>query len=258
MKDAPFFTILTSSLNMGGSLIKTLDSVKNQIFSSVEHIVVDGQSTDNTLDVLSSFDTTYNLKWISEPDQGVPDAFNKGVRLSKGKYIIAVQADDYLLNEHVLKNVFNIISRDESDIYSFSIIKELPSKELRQLNPIRSLWWIRFRNIFPHQGVFVHKRVFERIGHFNTTYTITEDYDFFYRALNANCKVVFENMPVAFMGGKGPSSVDNFLTTRLREEFLIQANNEKNPFWRILQLLFWVLYYPYKGRFKPTLYNRRF
>jgi len=249
MKDAPFFTILTSSLNMGDSLIKTLESVKNQKFSSVEHIVVDGQSTDNTLDVLRSFDTTYNLKWISEPDQGVPDAFNKGVRLSKGKYIIAVQADDYLLNEHVLKNVFNIISRDESDIYSFSIIKELPSKEVRQLNPIRSLWWIRFRNIFPHQGVFVHRRIFDKIGYFNLKYTITEDYDLLYRALNANCSVSFQSMPVTFMGGDGACSINKFLRTRLHEEYHLQAVNEKNPFWRLAQILFWIFYFPYKTRF---------
>jgi len=258
METTPFFTILTSSLNMGDSLIKTLESIRCQRFQNLEHIVVDGKSTDNTLDILKSFEKSYNLAWISETDRGVPDAFNKGMRLARGLYTIAIQADDYLLNEWALERVYKIISSKKSDIYSFPIIKEIPERENKQVNPIRLLWWIRFRNIFPHQGVFVHKRVFERIGHFNTTYTITEDYDFFYRALNANCKVVFENMPVTFMGGKGPSSVDNFLTTRLREEFLIQANNEKNPFWRILQLLFWVLYYPYKVRFKPTLHNRRF
>ena len=243
---------------MGDSLIKTLESIRDQRFQNLEHIVVDGKSTDNTLDILKSFEKSYNLVWISETDQGVPDAFNKGMQLARGLYTIAIQADDYLLNEWVLERVYKIIRSKKSDIYSFPIIKELPSKEVRQLNPIRSLWWIRFRNIFPHQGVFVHKRVFGRIGHFNTIYTITEDYDFFYRALNANCKVIFENMPVAFMGGKGPSSTVKHLATRLREESLIQAKNEKNPFWRLLQLLFWVFYYPYKVRFKPTLYSRHF
>ncbi len=258
METTPFFTILTSSLNMGDSLIKTIESIRSQRFQDLEHIVVDGKSTDNTLDILKSFETSYNLVWISETDRGVPDAFNKGLRLARGLYTIAIQADDYLLNEWVLEKVYKIISAEKSDIYSFPIIKEIPARENKKANPIHLLWWIRFRNIFPHQGVFVHRRVFERIGHFNVAYTITEDYDFFYRALNANCKVVFENMPVAFMGGKGPSSVDKFLITRLREEFIIQAKNEKNPFWRLLQLLFWVFYYPYKVRFKPMLYKRRF
>jgi glycosyltransferase involved in cell wall biosynthesis len=246
MQPSPFFTILTSSLNMGDSLIRTLESIQKQRFQSLEHIVVDAKSTDNTLEILKSFETSYNLTWISETDQGVPDAFNKGMRLARGLYIIAIQADDYLLNEMVLEKVYKIISSKKSDIYSFPIIKEIPAKENKQINPIPLLWWIRFRNIFPHQGVFVHKRVFEKIGHFDINYTITEDYDFFYRALNAKCKVIFESMPVAFMGGKGPSSMDHFLATRLREEFLIQAKNEKNPFWRLLQFLFWVFYYPYK------------
>jgi glycosyltransferase involved in cell wall biosynthesis len=251
MASAPFFTILTSSLNMGDSLIRTLESIRRQQFQDLEHIVVDGESTDNTLDILRYFEKSYNLVWISERDRGVPDAFNKGMRLAKGLYTIAIQADDYLLNEWILERVYKIIRSKKSDIYSFPIIKEIPGKENKQINPIRLLWWIRFRNIFPHQGVFVHKRVFERIGHFNTAYTITEDYDFFYRALNADCKVIFENMPVAFMGGKGPSSMDKFLDSRLREEFLIQGKNEKKPLWRLLQFLFWVFYYPYKVKLNP-------
>ena len=251
MASPPFFTILTSSLNMGNSLIKTIESIRSQRFQSIEHIVVDGKSSDNTRDILSSFENSYNLTWISEPDKGVPDAFNKGLRLANGLYTIAIQADDYLLNEWVLEKVYNIICYKKSDIYSFPIIKEMPGKGNKQINPIRLLWWIRFRNIFPHQGVFVHKRVFEKIGYFNTIYTITEDYDFFYRALNANCKIIFENMPVAFMGGKGPSSMDRFLVRRLREEFLIQEKNEKNPLWRLLQFLFRIFYYPYKVKSSP-------
>lgn len=231
---------------MGNSLIKTIESIRSQRFQAIEHIVVDGKSSDNTLDILRSFENSYNLIWFSEADQGVPDAFNKGMRLAKGLYIIVIQADDYFLDEMVLENVYKIISSKKADIYSFPIIKEITSRENKQINPIPLLWWIRFRNIFPHQGVFVHRRVFEKIGHFNINYTITEDYDFFYRALIANFRVIFESMPVAFMGGKGPSSMDNFLAVRLREEFLIQAKNEKNPLWRLLQFLFWVFYYPYK------------
>lgn len=246
MTTTPFFTILTSSLNMGDSLKKTIESIQNQRFQRLQHIVVDGKSTDNTLKILRSFENSYNLTWISEPDQGVSDAFNKGMRLAGGLYIIAIQADDYLLDEMVLENVYKIISLKKADIYSFPVIKEISAKKNKQLNPIPLLWWIRFRNIFPHQGVFVHRRVFERIGYFNLNYSITEDYDFLYRALNANFKVVFETMPVAFMGGKGPSSMGKFLMTRLSEEYRIHVKNEKNPLWRLLQLFFWLFYYPYK------------
>ncbi len=246
---APYFTVITASLNKGGSIKRTIESIKNQIYQDYEHIVIDGASSDNTLEILASYKNTYNLKWISEVDQGVPDAFNKAVNLSTGEYIIAIQADDYLLNENVLKKVHEIISAKKLDIYSFPIIKELSPDNVEQINPIQHLWWIRFRNIFPHQGIFVNRKLFDEIGDYDLKYTITEDYDFLYRAINIRSSVSFEKIPVAFMGGDGPCSTDKYLSTRLHEEISLQAKNEKNIVWRLMQIIFWILYYPFKTRF---------
>jgi glycosyltransferase involved in cell wall biosynthesis len=234
---------------MGSSLIKTVASIKKQTFHDYEHIVIDGGSSDNTLEILDSYNNTYNMKWISEPDQGVPDAFNKAVNLSAGEYIIAIQADDYLLDENVLEKVYQVISNLKLDIYSFPIIKEMPTGKAEQINPIPYLWWIKFRNIFPHQGVFVNRKLFDKIGNYDLKYTITEDYDFLYRALNAQSSVSFEKLPVAYMGGDGPCSTDEYLSTRLHEEVSLQVKNEKNIVWRLMQIIFWILYYPFKTRF---------
>jgi glycosyltransferase involved in cell wall biosynthesis len=246
---SPYFTVITASLNMGSSLIRTIESIKNQKFQDFEHVVIDGGSSDNTLKILASYDNSYNLKWISEPDQGVPDAFNKAVGLSTGEYIIAIQADDYLLDENVLEKVYEIISAKKNDIYSFPIIKELTSDSAEQINPIQHLWWRRFRNIFPHQGIFVNRKLFDKIGNYDLKYTITEDYDFLYRALNAQSSVSFEKLPVAYMGGDGPCSTNEYLSTRLHEEISLQIKNEKNIVWRLIQIIFWVFYYPFKTRF---------
>ena len=245
----PYFTVITASLDMGSTLTRTIESIKNQKFQDYEHIVIDGKSSDDTVEILESYSNAYNLKWISEPDQGVPDAFNKALKLSTGKYIIAIQADDYLLDENVLENVYEIISAEKLDIYSFPIIKELSPGKTKQVNPIKHLWWIRFRNIFPHQGIFVNRKLFDRIGCYDLKYTITEDYDFLYRALNAQSSVSFEKLSVAHMGGEGPCSIDKFLLTRLGEEYRLQSDNEKNYFWRLMQIIFWILYFPYKTRF---------
>ncbi|MDY6843679.1 MAG: glycosyltransferase family 2 protein [Thermodesulfobacteriota bacterium] len=246
MTNPPFFTILTASLNKGHFLEKTLESVRDQSFKNLEHIVIDGGSSDETLDVLYNFSNTYNLSWISQPDQGVPDALNKGISQARGKYTIVIQADDYLLEDHTLEKVYPFVEDESCDIYSFPIIKEHPIKGRVLINPIRVLWWIRFRNIFPHQGVFVHRRVFDKIGKFNVKFSITEDYDFLYRALKAQSSVKFGNIPVSFMGGAGPTSDNSFLRIRLKEEYQIHKLNEVNPFWRLAQISFWALYFPYK------------
>lgn len=246
---SPFFTIITASLNRGSTIGNTLESIRKQRFKDYEHIIVDGCSTDGTLDIVKGYSNTYPLQWLSEPDRGVPDAFNKALNLSAGEYIIAIQADDYLLDEGVLENAYKIISQRKLDIYSFPIIKELAAGVVRRIDPIRHLWWIRFRNIFPHQGVFVRRELFERLGEFNIEYTITEDYDFLYRAVNAGCTVSFENIPIAYMGGEGPCSTNQYLSIRLREEYRLHARNEKNIFWRAAQIIFWLIYYPYKTRF---------
>ena len=73
----PYFTVVTASLNRGDSIKKTINSIKNQSFQSYEHIIIDGNSSDDTKNILESYNNSYNLKWISETDQGVPDALIK-------------------------------------------------------------------------------------------------------------------------------------------------------------------------------------
>ncbi len=105
MGKRPFFTILTASYNNETTIKNTLESVSAQSFKNAEHIVIDGGSSDNTLNVLKMYEKKYDLKWISEPDEGIADAMNKGLKLSKGKYIIFIHADDRLCNNKILTNV---------------------------------------------------------------------------------------------------------------------------------------------------------
>jgi hypothetical protein len=95
----------------------------------------------------------------------------------------------------------------------------------------------------------VHKRVFDQTGMFRNRFKICLDYDFFYRALALNCSVRFGQTPVALMGGEGVSSNPGVILKRLKEERLIHFSNEKKLFWRLLQLVFHMLYLPYKTYF---------
>jgi glycosyltransferase involved in cell wall biosynthesis len=241
-----FFTIITASYNCGHSLASALESVKNQTCRDVEHIVIDGGSADETREVLKHYETQYHLHWISEPDRGLADAMNKGVHVARGCYVIFIHADDALIEPTILDSVSTHIRSERHDICSFPVIRERPSSSSFPYRPIRVPGWYHFKHTIPHQGAFVHRRLFERIGGFREEFSIAMDYDFFYRAIAAKASIRFFSQPVSRMGGCGVSSNSLFLLKRLREEHLVQDLNEANRFWRAAQKAFRSLYVPYK------------
>ena len=247
----PLISIVTATLNNGRSLEQTLKSVKEQNQEHLEHIVVDGESRDNTLEVLKTFEGSYNLKWISEPDKGIADALNKGIVRARGSYILVIQADDVLINPQAMTMASRLIQSEVFDIHVFPVAWTFSPEGQVIKRPIRLLWWHRFRNIFPHQGALVHRRVFDHIGSFDLRFLISMDYDFFYRALLAGCTVRFEDPPLTVIDRDGVSSRPPDWPQRLFEEFLIQDLNEKKIYWRMLQLLFRWFYFPYKIRLAP-------
>ncbi len=167
-----------------------------------------------------------------------------------------LHADDQLLTPEILKSVYLILKSERFDIYSFPVLKDYPDKGKILYKPVRILWWYHFKTIFPHQGAFVHHRLFARAGGFRKEFTIALDYDFFYRGLQTGARIKFAKQPVALMGGAGISSNPRLLVRRLREEFHVQKLNEQNPFWQIAQFIFRTVYFPYKARFLPKLTKR--
>lgn len=250
MQDNLFFTIITASFNNATTIKWTLESIKNQTFKNLEHFVIDGGSTDGTIDILKKFEHSYTLSWISEPDQGIADALNKGQQKAQGRYIIVIQADDRLLNPDTLEHVFRLLENETTEIVSFPVIMDCPVKGKVLRKPIRFLWWNHFKFIFPHQGCFVNRSVFERIGNFRKEFRIAFDYDFLYRALKNGCSVRFEEFPVALMGGEGIGSNPDNIFKRLEEEKWVHRLNEQNMFWRFSQYVFTLIYTPYKTKFR--------
>jgi len=242
-----FFSLLTATFNNGELLASNIESVIGQSFNHLEHIIIDGGSSDNTVELLKKYEQRYLMRWISEPDDGIADALNKGIRIAKGKYVLVLQADDALAMSETLKSVFDKINNSQQDICSFPVLVDHKTRGRALHRPIRHIWYNRFRLIFPHQGCFVRRNVFDRIGGFNTEFKISMDYDFFYRALKHKCSVEFFDRPVSIMGGNGLSSVVDNFPQRLKEDQLVQAINEDNKFWKITQKLFWTLYVPYKN-----------
>ncbi len=241
-------SIITASLNSEETIRNCIESIKGQSFGHFEHIVADGGSIDGTLDILKHHDDLYPLRWISGPDYGIADALNKGINFAKGQYLLVLHADDMLINSTVLDRVYKSIRDEYYDICSFPVIRQRHDLTSFAYKAIRFPWWYHFRHTIPHQGAFVHRRVFDKIGAFRTDYSIVMDYDFFYRAFQAGVKVKIEKQPIAVMGGSGVSSNPSYLKKRIEEEFRVQRMNERNRIWRLVQWVFQKLYFPYKTK----------
>lgn len=123
-RDLPLVSIITPSYNQGKFIEDTLLSVKNQDYPNIEHIVVDGGSTDNTLKILRKYGKEYNLIWISEPDEGQSDAVNKGFEMAKGEIIGWLNSDDVYFDKRTISYVIEqfVKNPDADVIYGDSVI----------------------------------------------------------------------------------------------------------------------------------------
>ena len=217
-------------------LQKTLISIQEQTFRDLEHIVIDGGSTDKSTTLLKKYERLYNLSWSSEPDEGIADALNKGILRARGHYLIVIHADDRLIRPSILQDIYPLLRDETADILCFPIIMEHPRYGSKIFAPAPS-WKIRIRTIFPHQGTFIHRRLHDQIGNYDTQYAIAMDYDFFYRAVMAKKKIVTEKQPITLMDGTGVGSIPETRHQRRKENFRARFLHERNLLWRGIHLL---------------------
>lgn len=184
MSKTPFFTIITVCFNSEKTINETIQSVLNQGYKNFEYILIDGKSTDKTVEIIKSFENQFkekeiSYKWISKKDTGIYNAFNKGIKESNGDWVSFLGSDDvYLKNsiEIYNKEISNL--KDEVDfVYSNITInnKTVVSKNWK---------WKQFRRkmMIAHTGGFHNKNYFERFGFFNESYKIAGDYELLLRA----------------------------------------------------------------------------
>ena len=180
-------SIITVTYNCKSVLSHCLDSVAAQSYDNIEHIVIDGASTDGTLSLLNS--RRNNLAMIvSEPDDGIYDAMNKGIKLAKGDIIGFLNSDDFYINDQVISNVEKIFRNDPSIDACYAdliyVDRENVSKTTRYFKSsifvqgLFSKGWCP-----PHPTFFVRRSVYERFGCFNLNYRIASDIDLMMRFL---------------------------------------------------------------------------
>jgi len=178
------FSIITVCLNAKKEIVPTSLSLKTQVFQNFEWIVIDGGSVDGTLDFLAGNDriTTY----VSEPDSGIYEAMNKGIRLAKGNYCLFLNAGDYLFDNYVLYNVANSLGGDlivgRMHVVAPPESKKKTKTKRYDTQNIHTKEYLYYRSL-PHQATFIRRSVFDRFGEYDTSYKIIGDHDFFTRVL---------------------------------------------------------------------------
>lgn len=195
-------SIITINYNNAAGLKKTLDSVAAQTCIDFEHIIVDGASSDGSVEIIREYEQflvsnlsplASNLKWISEQDTGIYNAMNKGVRMAKGEYTLMLNSGDYLVDEHVIKKVLPLLNG--TDIIQGNTIEDYAHQKVRNRGYGKSDidFFDVMKGHFLHQASFCRKCLFDKYGYFDESYRIVSDTKFFMTCLgkgNASFKYI--------------------------------------------------------------------
>ena len=172
-------SIITVCLNAADSLANTCESICSQQYSGFEWIVIDGASTDGSLDILHEYQGDIT-RLVSEPDNGIYDAMNKGIRLARGDYLLFLNAGDRLAGPDVLYSVES--APDVGIIYGdIEVVSDGLSKLIKSPQELPRDFLLR--KMMPHQSTFIKKELFDKYGSYKVSYKIAADYDFFVRML---------------------------------------------------------------------------
>ena len=174
----PRVSIITACYNEEKSIAATIESVLCQTYSNIEYIIVDGNSEDNTMNIVKSYENKIDII-ISEQDKGIYDAFNKGISVSSGDIIYFLNAD-LLYDEKVIQEVVDVFEENENLNLLYGNVELIDEKCQYSFIKGREFSLEYFENgeMIPHQGVFVKKHMFDIYGKFDLNYKICSDFDF--------------------------------------------------------------------------------
>lgn len=228
MSKALKVSIITVCLNSEKTIEKTIQSVLEQTYSNIEFIIIDGKSTDHTLEVIENYKE--NIDYIcSEKDKGVYDAMNKGILHSTGELIAFLNSDDWYFADTVEKAV-RIYQETSTDIVYGDYIFYYDSKEYYYTKCSKALEELNFHMIFGHQAMFFKKELFNILGNYNTNYRIASDYDWLLRAYHKKIKFQYLPESLCFFRNGGLCTIQKIECAE--EVRKIAESYDKNKNWR--------------------------
>ena len=222
-------SLITACYNSAKTIKTAIDSVLSQKGVEIEYIVVDGGSKDGTVDLLKSYEPKFNgwMRWISEPDKGMYDAINKGIKMATGDVVGILNADDVLASDDTLAHIVSAFNTDSYPLAPDSsridavyadirFVKEGETvAALREAKTVRYCsakrwrpWMFRFAAMVPHPSFYVRRESFERLGGYSLDYRICADFELELRYLYlAKLRAAYlpECVVVMRMGGMSTS-----------------------------------------------------
>lgn len=225
-------SVITACFNNEATIGSTLQSVASQTYQNYEHLIIDGRSTDQTLELIQKFD---NPKIIcrSEIDVGIYDALNKGINQSSGEVVGFLHADDTFEDEDTLRKIADAFIDPQVDaVYGDLVyVRKADIKKVVRYwrsgnykkNNLAIGWMI------PHPTLYVRKKFYEEYGGFDVTYSISADYDLIIRLLANKSTKVIRYIPQVLvrmrLGGKSNRSLVNIFRKSLEDLKVVRSNN---------------------------------
>jgi glycosyltransferase involved in cell wall biosynthesis len=221
----PLITIITSTFNSASTLRDTIDSIISQTYQNIEYIIIDGGSTDDTLDIIKSYkeafeEKNFSFKWKSESDTGIYNAWNKALQMVTGDWIVFIGSDDYFKSNILIKEMIPSLNLSQNQNCKFVYGKtEHISLNNKLIEVVGKPWNIqkkRFTYIMNlgHSGCFHHINLFKKHGNFDETFKIAGDYEFLLREFknSENNAFFVEKTLVVMREGGVSASLKNRLT----------------------------------------------
>lgn len=223
-------SIITAVYNNESQIATAIESVLNQTYSDIEYIVIEGGSKDGTMDVVKRFKTRI-ATIVSEPDKGIYDALNKGIKLATGDVVGFMHSDDIYASDEVIAHVAQQFADETVDtVYGDLqyVRKDDPSKVVRywksnsfDIEQLKRGW------MPPHPTVYLRRSVYEQYGLFDTSFRIAADYDFMLRIFSDNERVsryIPEVLVKMRVGGES-NSIKNYIRKWNEDYRALQRNN---------------------------------
>jgi len=235
----PKVSIITVVYNNVKEIQNAIESVLSQDYPNIEYIIIDGKSTDGTMNIVNSHESIDFI--VSEPDDGLYDAMNKGIEISTGDIIGILNSDDLYIDKNVISDLVNLMISSNSDLVfsDLLIIKKETGKIYRYyMAHYFRPWMLRLGYAPPHPTTLIRKNLYKKFGNYSLSYKISSDFDLFVRLFNyKNIKWKYLDRITVKMQSGGISNSDyTVITVKAFEINQSLKNNQVRTFY-IFQLL---------------------
>lgn len=209
----PKVSIITVCFNSICTITDTIESVIHQSYPNIEYIIIDGYSTDGTVDIIRKYEKNI-VKWVSEPDKGIYDAMNKGIRMATGEIVGIINSDDYYVDSDTVSSIMTAYKDNHNVDIIYGDVKYLDlDKGITYINKsLDDPSKFRFGTMpICHPATFVTMKTYNDIGLFNENFRNSSDYEFILRCIRRGKRFVKVNKVLTAMRSGGAST--NYLKT---------------------------------------------